>query len=343
MLSKTACWFVSLLFAPIAVFAADPQPRVAALRQFPTVGVAFTPPAGWQEMTRDKHKMVAGWVSSDSRPRDIHAMIQVEAAKPTVDDAQATAKAMAGDWGGKVADSPLTLDGKPAWRVESPTPAKSGLQPVEGIIAMREGYVYMIMGGVTPGHSCHDAIESIRKSWKWTPIETPVKHLEFRDKPMIVFNNGVSINFPALMHTYPTKTPNRVLDLGFYNLARNAPDFLAYVQQAAVPAGVKLDALENKLATNTQEKYKLAEAFVWHGLKGATPRAITQPVRIPPEAPDALANGYVMWALIELPKGRLILINFTIVSENAPDRAEFEKAAQKIVGSVQAAKRGSGG
>ena len=51
------------------------------------------------------------------------------------------------------------------------------------------------------------------------PIEPPVKHLEFRDKPLSLLGGAATINVPALMHTYPTEHPDRVLDLGLHNVS----------------------------------------------------------------------------------------------------------------------------
>ena len=75
------------------------------------------------------------------------------------------------------------LDGEPAYRVlaANDTPA---LKPVEGIVASHDGYLYLVLGGVTAGHECHRQIEEIIKGWKWEKVVAPSEHLDFWPRPV---------------------------------------------------------------------------------------------------------------------------------------------------------------
>ena len=327
---------VGLALCPLLVMTAiclGAPPSGAALQQFPTWGVALAGPPGWRQLPPDRYDLMTRWVSTDQKTGDVAAMIMVQGGKPQQGDAPASARKLADDWGGRVTNEHDTLGGQRAWRVQADPPA-SGLHPVEGVVTVHEGHLYMILGGVTPGLSCHEQIESIRKSWKWTAIESPTKHLDkLLDQPMLALGGSVRINFPAVMHTYQTDKPDQVLDLGLYNLQRNGPDFLAYVQIADLPKGDTIEAAKDRLAAGTREKLKLPEPFVWRNLKAPTSRAITQPVRDPSEKEPT----YLAWGIIALDTGRVVLINFTINCEDRGERSAYEAAAAKIVESVSPA------
>ena len=70
----------------------------------------------------------------------------------------------------------LTLDGEPAFRVVAANDTPT-LKPVEGIVAFHNGYVYMVLGGVTAEHQCHRQIEEICKGWKWMKLVAPLQSI----------------------------------------------------------------------------------------------------------------------------------------------------------------------
>src|SRR6185437_10609952 len=88
-------------------------------------------------------------------------------------DTVATANALAAKWGGRVVNDHVNLDGETACLVQA-KPTKPALQPVEGLVAMHDGNLYLVTGGVTPGHSCDAEFEAIRQSWKWIPLGSAV-------------------------------------------------------------------------------------------------------------------------------------------------------------------------
>jgi hypothetical protein len=92
--------------------------------------------------------------------------MMVDTGKPTDASLASTAEKPARAWGGEVLEEKTTLDGVEALRVRVRKPGK-GLRPVEGVVAMRNGRLYMLMGGAVPGESVVDPVEEVRKGWKW--------------------------------------------------------------------------------------------------------------------------------------------------------------------------------
>jgi hypothetical protein len=91
----------------------------------------------------------------------------VETGRPSIPSAEGTARALADQWGAKLLAERTDLGGVPALRIRGTNPGP-GTNPVEGIVALREGKIYMIMAGVAPGEDCAAAVEHVRKTWKWT-------------------------------------------------------------------------------------------------------------------------------------------------------------------------------
>ena len=129
-------------------------------------GISFSLPEGWRSLPPRQDKTLALLVSPNSTPREPKAMIMVESGRPSIPDMQGTAKALAKQWGATVANKKTVLDGAPSLRVHGKAPGP-GVRPVEAIVTIRDGRLYLIMGGVAPGETCADAVEHVRKTWKW--------------------------------------------------------------------------------------------------------------------------------------------------------------------------------
>ncbi len=304
----------------------------------PLFGIAVGSPVGWQQLPPDRVGIATRWVSPGSRAGNVQGIIMVEMKKPALPDAGQIASSLAQEWGGRLVDKQDSLDGEMAWRILA-EPHVS-LQPVEGLLTIHEGRLYLIEGGVTAGHSCHDQIESIRQSWKWIPIDPPIKHLEFRDQPVNIFNNRVSINYPAAMYTFDSEHPERRLGFGLENFQLDHDEFTATVEFGELPKGTALVTAEASISRGIQARFNLPEAFVWHDVNGdaSVQAAVTQAV----PGPVSDRKNWIMWGIVGLPGNQIVLINFSIFAEDPDDRAIYVKTAEKMVGSVLAAPGGKG-
>lgn len=140
------------------------QPR--PLAPIVSDGASFSGPPGWIQLAPDKPKTKGWFIDPDSKPADPDTMIMIEIGPPADRDLNAVANRMARDWGGSVRDDPLLLDGAPARRVTVLSRSKS-LAPVEGIACIRNGKLYLIMGGVKSEMEISAEVEYVRAHWKW--------------------------------------------------------------------------------------------------------------------------------------------------------------------------------
>jgi hypothetical protein len=333
----TAVFTLIMALASLAVFRRPPPPgshngalnAATVTENFPLHGAAFISPPGWQRLPPDRQSIIARWISPESKTGDVRGMIMVEMKKPKILDARQIAAAMAKGWGGQISDTQDQLDGEIAWRISAD--AKATLEPVEGIICIHEGRVYMIEGGVTSGNSCHDAIETIQRGWKWTTLEPPVKHLEFREQPVVLFNGGASINFPAAM-LLTDEEPGKSVFITLVSTQSDRTEFMGFVQFASLQDGDTLAAAEDRLTKGSQAQLKLLETLTWHNVKSATESQADVTQWVP--GPSSEGKNWIMWGIAQLPGREIVLINFTAYSEDPDERAIYGKTAERIVGSI---------
>ncbi len=307
-----------------------------ALARYPTFGVEFKAPSGWSEQMRDKPKTVARWISPGSTPEKPTAMITVECGRTPARSLEAVARGLAQNFRGAVADPPTTLGGTPALRVVARNDGRT-LRPVEGLVAIHDGLLYLVMGGATAGHSVADELEAIRASWSWMPIQPPFEHLEFRDRPLSLAGGAASINVPALMHTYPTEHPDRVLDLGLHNVLRNEPDFLAYAQLVTLAEGRTVDEFKRRLSENLQAEHKLKSPMEWRAA-GKNPMGVVSTaieVEMPDKASGRKQMVLIRWALVKLDDRRFVSVNFTLPPEAPKGDDAYNSLVDRIVDSIR--------
>jgi hypothetical protein len=289
---------------------------------------------GWQRTQLDTGKLVVQWMSTDSSPTDLRALVKVEAAKPTFVTAEATAAGLAKDWSGEISPEKVDLDGVRAFQVVAKNETRT-LKPVVGIVAMHEGFVYLVMGGVTSGHECQSLVDEIVRAWKWETIVAPSDHLDCWPQPISALGDSVVINYPIDMHLYATEHPDRILDLGLHDIRANKPSFLAYVQLVPIPQGSTVRNMKDDFAKRLTEQ-KMSDAVLEWSERGDEPaRFVTGVSRSSAASKAAMQETYLKWALIPVGKEHLVLINFTIVAADPKERVKYDAAANAIVDSIQ--------
>lgn len=332
--------------APVA----NVPPPTTAL-SLPRYGVTLNTPPQWHQVPPDRSNIAARWISPSSRAESVSGAVMIEVAKPSILDVKRIATSLAGKWHGELVDKPDSLGGEPAYRIVASVTEE--LQPVEGLVCIHEGRLYLLEGDVTDGHACHDQIETIRQGWAWmpldpsakidppdqldplaqldSPLDVPVKHLEFRYQPITIFKGKVSINFPAAMRVSDDGFPEDRIILSLHNNQHDHAEFLAVVQSGEIAPGDTLKRLEERLGAASRAKFQSSDAFVWHKLKSDSARGgMTQPL-------PALGweQCWIMWAIVVLPDNKLVLINFAIYAEDRDDRAFYAQTAERIVETVQ--------
>ena len=114
---------------------------------------------------------------------------------------------------------------------------------------MHDGLMYLVMGGVTPGHSeFKDEIEAIRTSWTWTPIEPPDQHLEFHAQPLSLGEGAATLNVPGI-DAYLSNRASRPRSRS--RIAQCPPElagFLDLCPDRALPQGLSFAEYKNRLS-----------------------------------------------------------------------------------------------
>jgi hypothetical protein len=149
------------------VAAPIPPGKVVDRKPIVAEGASFSEPRGWTRAALQRESCKGWFLSPDRTPEGSpKAMIMLDIVETGEKDAKTSAESLARAWGGNVAEKPTSLDGEAAWRVQYAKP-ESGCRPIEGVIALRKGKLYVLMGAVCPGRSVADELEELRKGWKW--------------------------------------------------------------------------------------------------------------------------------------------------------------------------------
>jgi len=311
---------------------------------YPAFGVSFEPPPGWVEQMKDKPQTIGTWTHPRGTAEDPKVLITVEGAKPAIDSAQKTAEGLAQNFSGTVLKETTTLDGEKAWRVRSEQQG-AALHPVEAVVAMHDGYVYMIMGGVTGANSCGAQVERLRGSWKWIKLEPPSKHLVFRKQPLTALGGNIVINVPQEMRRNSNDNPDHVLDLSIPNLRRSEPDFLLYAQLVPRNPQQSFDELKKGFIAGLGQKLKLDPPPKWRTrpqAKNAPASAITPVLDVDGATIGQQGRAYIVFALVELDPKQAVLVNFTLSAETEPERKAYVAAIDQIIDSIRPATKPAG-
>jgi hypothetical protein len=277
----------------------------------------------------------AQWISSDSKPpQDIHAMITIDASLGSGKTAEENAQNVASTYSGKVSTDKLLLDGETAFRVDAVNTTKT-LTPVEVILAIHNGFLYMILGSAVSGNPASDQIDQIVKGWKWEKIVAPPEHLDALTEPQMVFGNLVAVTVPKDMIANPTKSPDHELNLGLYNMADNSVPFQAFIQLAPIPKDGSFASMKANFLPLMNTKKLYDDPLSWTSRNKDETKLVTGSSHSASLTASIKHDAYLKWGLIKIDDEHMVLINFTIVPANDRDKASYEAAADKIVDSIQ--------
>ncbi len=170
-------WYIGV---PVAIAASFllPMSRVSnssgtvlgATRVIENEQFYFFVPHPWivcQPDSDDRGTVVGLFMSADSTVAVQKAVIKVEAGRAADPDLLTTARSLAESWGGSLVDENSELAGTSAMRIHA-SHLGQGMQPIDAIVAIHAGRLYLIMGGtLESGLDVAGALEEIRASWRW--------------------------------------------------------------------------------------------------------------------------------------------------------------------------------
>ena len=126
----------------------------------------FETPKGWVPNRSGKNTYAILSRANETYPY-LTRMISIDIGKPVEPTTKAVAEAFANKWRkGQVEVLSLQIDGEVAFRVTVP-PNNNTMQPVDCVIAMRDGVVFMLIGGAKANGDVSDALDEVVASWKW--------------------------------------------------------------------------------------------------------------------------------------------------------------------------------
>ena len=162
---------------------------------FPTYGISLIPPATWTPQSRSQATIVAQWAITNFLGANL-AQIRIETLQTTDPVLDNLAKSWAETWGGSLLQEETTLDGERAIRIRAEHKGW-GIKIVEGVVAMHNGRLFVIAGGVMSGQECRKEVEAIRASWKWMACRHPSEFANDLPSQMPLKGSQLVVRVPA--------------------------------------------------------------------------------------------------------------------------------------------------
>ena len=125
----------------------------------------FTTPKGWQPNRSGGNTYAILTRSNEVYPK-LSEMISIDIGKPVKQTAKETAAAFAKRWNGQVAETKVKIDGEEGYRVLIPLDHKT-LRPTDCIVTMRNGRVFLLIGGTRKNEELGKVMDELVASWKW--------------------------------------------------------------------------------------------------------------------------------------------------------------------------------
>lgn len=126
---------------------------------------SFAVPEGWQVAPEEPGKTKAKLVKLDAAGKEVVGLIMVDVGKPANPDPKVLAESLAKGNGGSIANDTLTVDGETAYHFT--TPSVTMQAPQAGVVLLRSGKCYMIMGAANEGVDVKSALTQLQNTWKW--------------------------------------------------------------------------------------------------------------------------------------------------------------------------------
>lgn len=318
----------------------------AGAETFPTYGASFDGPRGWQALSRDGGSRVARWAQVDARGTPTHLLL-VDAGKPTEKTIDAAAARLAERFKGKVSERATEVDGERALRVEAEHPGR-GMQPVEILVTSHDGLVYFVFGGMAQPGSCRDAIEQVRKSWKWVERQAPSASLADRVAVRRA-DLGLTASVPRSAALVPGMKDHPSLHLGFRDPAESAEEAMVMTQVVPMQEGAVFGQVAETFRQGWNGKQLGRADLVWKpragagaggGAAGAAATImVSNPVLMKETGPKGEPIR-VIWALRQLDDRSVAMVTTTLTTDDAEELKRYEAFAEEFVRGLEKQARG---
>jgi len=318
--------------------------------EFPTFGVAVVPPAAgeWVEVPAGRPTKVVQWTKVDVGTRKPRAFLSVDVEEAAGRTVRAFADELAKRVNGMTSVTPpLSVGGEPTVRVHAPTAATAtGPQPTDAIVVEHAGWAYTLALFRVPSEAGQADLETLARGVKWVPLEPPVKSLDLKTVRTL-FRGRFDVTVPDAMRPIPAdEAPTRV-HLSLANLLARRTEYFVMIQLLAKKQDTPFEQMEQALIDGANRKTRKAEQWEWEprrgGVAGGPVRVATRAVEVEhmegitdaATGASGAARPWMQWGLVKLDEQRVILLHFTINTDNSEDRAAYEQLGGRIVDSVR--------
>ena len=199
---------------------AEPGPT----ERFPTFGVAFTPPEGWEaEPTLPRFGFLGRWLPAGDDPEDWSQFaVDLRAQTGSAEQRAQTYRQAIAQWTQRgYRRSDLDLDGVQAVRLDAPqlTPgAERRPLPSPVLITRRSRILYRTLFLLNDPQQTSEA-EVLFASWRWIEPTTVVQQLELSE-PQSLFDGLGTVRVPAIARVDPEFESDNLIGFTTYDYNR---------------------------------------------------------------------------------------------------------------------------
>lgn len=125
----------------------------------------FKVPEGWNPNQSGGKTQCILTKGSETHP-NLTQMISIDIGKPSDPSVKELSKSLAKMWGGKISETPVTVDGQEGYKVTI-LPSEKKVQPTNAIVVIKESRVFMLIGAAKSDAKLEPVLEQLLLDWKW--------------------------------------------------------------------------------------------------------------------------------------------------------------------------------
>jgi hypothetical protein len=297
--------------------------------EFPTYGVAFTPPPGWINAMRRGAKQVGRWAKVDSEGKS-EAIVSVEVLPVKGKTAREIADRWAAGLGGATKTETMQIAGEEGVRL-SVRHAGGDLKPVAGTFVKHGDVLYIIAGGATdPKIDVIGPMDAVQKSLKWIDPAEPTALLD-ETIDLSIKGSGLRIEVPAVAAEVDPPKDAPGIALAFWSPAAMSDDMMCIVQVLQPQDKLTFSNRIDKFRDQMNERGLYASPLAWKFRDDKGLIAVSNVVDVKSAKPGA---PRMVWVIRELSDGQIVLCNATLFTKDEKKIEAYTAQVRKMVASA---------
>jgi hypothetical protein len=310
--------------------ATTPRPAAAttpsAVGPFASFGVIPTPPPaaqGWKRMLEGGTGHIVRWMHMGASGKaDAIMVLEMEPAKGRT--AEQYAAALAQRMKGKATKDPTLFGGQPASRVVG---ERQPGAPSEALVTSNNDYVYVVSAFADSAELMpRAAINQVATQLKFVPLAEPSAFTALRDEKFPLFKKFV-IQPLDNMRPNPEPPGEGQVGVSTFNFRAGKPDFIMTIQYLPNQAGVGMNVLQQQFPGKLNPQAKAT----WKKIGSTIPAELSSTF-------EAQMEGQAQKTRVGLvllpPQNDIVMVFFSLVTEDPKAIAAYEQASEKILASI---------